>query len=59
MKCMATIAVVAGLIGIAQAHAGIWGLWVNNIFQGNGTNEYIRSPKMLDIQTCFVIVDLC
>ena len=50
MKCMATIAVVAGLIGIAQAHALVWGLWVNGQSQGNGWHKYIRWP-WLDIQT--------
>lgn len=29
---------------VVEAHATVWGVWVNGAFQGDGRNQYIRSP---------------
>ncbi|KAG8922320.1 hypothetical protein FRC02_011946 [Tulasnella sp. 418] len=43
MKFTAIASLFTFVIG-AQAHTHIWGIWVNDVFQGDGRNIYIRSP---------------
>jgi cellulase len=33
-----------GLIGAANAHSRVWGVWINDVFQGDGRTTYVRSP---------------
>lgn len=33
-----------GLIGAANAHTEVFGIWVNDVFQGDGRTTYVRSP---------------
>ncbi|EUC61453.1 glycoside hydrolase family 61 protein, partial [Rhizoctonia solani AG-3 Rhs1AP] len=39
-------ALLFGLAAAAsvRAHSTVWGVWINGIDQGNGQNQYIRSP---------------
>ncbi|KAB5591947.1 putative effector protein [Ceratobasidium theobromae] len=40
-------AILAGLTAAAvgvRAHTTVWGVWINGVDQGNGQNQYIRSP---------------
>jgi hypothetical protein len=36
--------ILAGLLGVANAHARVYSLWVNGVDQGDGRGIYIRSP---------------
>ncbi|KAH7104450.1 glycoside hydrolase family 61 protein [Auriculariales sp. MPI-PUGE-AT-0066] len=35
---------VAGFVAVAHAHCTVYGAWINGQFQGDGQNQYIRSP---------------
>ncbi|KZW00645.1 glycoside hydrolase family 61 protein [Exidia glandulosa HHB12029] len=41
---VAVVASLAACIAAVHAHTTVYGLWVNNVFQGDGRNQYIRSP---------------
>lgn len=42
---LATLAILASsLIVPSFAHTTVWGVWVNGVDQGDGRNQYIRSP---------------
>lgn len=40
----ALLPIFAGLLGVANAHSRVYGLWVNDVDQGDGRSTYIRSP---------------
>jgi cellulase len=44
VKFMTLLPVLAGLLGAANAHTRVYGLWVNDVDQGDGRSVYIRSP---------------
>jgi cellulase len=44
MKFATLIPVVAAMVSTVSAHSTVYGLWVNGAFQGDGRNNYIRSP---------------
>jgi len=44
MKVLSSLAVAAGLIASVNAHTRVFGVWVNDVFKGDGQNVYIRSP---------------
>lgn len=48
MKLTTTIAVAFGLVASVNAHSRVFGVWVNDVFQGDGQNKYIRSPPTND-----------
>jgi len=35
---------LAALIGAANAHSRVYGVYINDVFQGDGRSTYIRSP---------------
>ncbi|KAF8253725.1 hypothetical protein K440DRAFT_507474, partial [Wilcoxina mikolae CBS 423.85] len=37
---------IAGLFSVAQAHSRVWGLWADDVYQGDGIDFYIRSPPL-------------
>ncbi|KAJ1301216.1 hypothetical protein OPQ81_003626 [Rhizoctonia solani] len=44
---MKPVSVFIGLVAAitsVHAHATVWGVWINGVDQGNGQNQYIRSP---------------
>ncbi|RDB23534.1 Endo-beta-1,4-glucanase D [Hypsizygus marmoreus] len=41
---LSSLLVLASFLATAVAHTTIWGVWVNGVFQGDGRNQYIRSP---------------
>ncbi|KAK7040264.1 hypothetical protein VNI00_009730 [Paramarasmius palmivorus] len=41
---LASLLVLASCIATAFAHTTVYGVWVNDAFQGDGRNQYIRSP---------------
>lgn len=43
MKLLA-LPLAVSLVSLAHAHATVFGVFVNNEFQGDGRNVYIRSP---------------
>lgn len=43
-----TATVAAALMATASAHTTIYGVWVNDVFQEDGRNDYIRSPPNND-----------
>ncbi|CAE6387216.1 unnamed protein product [Rhizoctonia solani] len=44
MKLSALLIGLATAAATAHAHATVWGVWINGVDQGNGQNQYIRSP---------------
>jgi cellulase len=42
MKTFITLALA--LAACVSAHTTVYGLWVNDVFQGDGRNLYVRSP---------------
>jgi cellulase len=57
VKAASFIPIIAGLIGAANAHTRVYGLWVNGEFQGDGRDIYIRSPPTNDpVKVCFVFI---
>ncbi|KAG8922319.1 hypothetical protein FRC02_011945 [Tulasnella sp. 418] len=40
----AALASLFAFIATAHAHTTVWGAWINDSFQGDGRNQYIRSP---------------
>ncbi|KDQ19695.1 carbohydrate-binding module family 1 protein [Botryobasidium botryosum FD-172 SS1] len=48
MKYTHIIAALASLATTAQAHTRVWGIWLNGVDQGNGVDNYIRSPPTND-----------
>ncbi|KAG8721019.1 hypothetical protein FRC08_016329 [Ceratobasidium sp. 394] len=40
----ATLAVTLLSAGFVSAHTTVYGAWINGVFQGDGRNNYIRSP---------------
>ncbi|KAG8678942.1 hypothetical protein FRC09_019398, partial [Ceratobasidium sp. 395] len=39
-----TLAVSLVSAAVVSAHATVYGVWINGVFQGDGRNQYIRSP---------------
>ncbi|RPA93359.1 hypothetical protein L873DRAFT_1705648 [Choiromyces venosus 120613-1] len=44
VKFAYALSALAALIGAANAHSRVYGVWVNDVFQGDGRSTYIRSP---------------
>ncbi|KAJ3553833.1 hypothetical protein NP233_g12556 [Leucocoprinus birnbaumii] len=44
MKLASLAILSSSFISCAYAHATVWGVWVNGVDQGDGRNQYIRSP---------------
>ncbi|KAF8202203.1 glycoside hydrolase family 61 protein [Pholiota molesta] len=42
------LALLASLVTAATAHTRIWGIWVNDVYQGPGVSTYVRSPPTND-----------
>jgi lytic cellulose monooxygenase (C1-hydroxylating) len=40
----ASILTALSLALTAQAHTQVWSVWINGVDQGDGRNQYIRSP---------------
>ncbi|KAJ3571921.1 hypothetical protein NP233_g3443 [Leucocoprinus birnbaumii] len=46
---LASLAIVSSFfVSCAYAHTTVWGVWVNGVDQGDGQNQYIRSPPNND-----------
>ncbi|KAF5316037.1 hypothetical protein D9619_006355 [Psilocybe cf. subviscida] len=45
---LAKLTFFSSLIGVALAHTRIWGVWVNDVDQGDGRDIYVRSPPTND-----------
>ncbi|KAG8959124.1 hypothetical protein FRC03_008415 [Tulasnella sp. 419] len=43
MKVAAIVSLLS-FVATAHAHTWLWGVWINGVFQGDGRNNYIRSP---------------
>ncbi|ESK85191.1 glycoside hydrolase family 61 protein [Moniliophthora roreri MCA 2997] len=41
---LVSLLVLASFVATTFAHTTVWGVWVNGAFQGDGRNNYIRSP---------------
>ena len=44
VKSAYVFSALAALIGAANAHARVYGVYINDVFQGDGRSTYIRSP---------------
>ncbi|KAF9453606.1 lytic polysaccharide monooxygenase [Macrolepiota fuliginosa MF-IS2] len=44
MKLASLALLTSSLISASLAHTTVWGVWVNGVDQGDGRNQYIRSP---------------
>ncbi|CAE6402189.1 unnamed protein product [Rhizoctonia solani] len=44
MRLFSVLAGLAAAAASVNAHATVWGVWINGVDQGNGQNQYIRSP---------------
>lgn len=44
MKFSATLVALAAFVSTVAAHTTVWGVWVNGVDQGDGRDQYIRSP---------------
>ncbi|KAH9475835.1 putative endo-beta-1,4-glucanase D [Psilocybe cubensis] len=45
---LSKLALLASFVGAAVAHTRIWGVWVNDVDQGDGVGVYVRSPPTND-----------
>ncbi|CAE6444696.1 unnamed protein product, partial [Rhizoctonia solani] len=44
MRLPSVLVGLAAAAASVRAHATVWGVWINGVDQGNGQNQYIRSP---------------
>jgi len=44
VKSAYVFSALAALIGAANAHTWVYGIYINDVFQGDGRSNYIRSP---------------
>lgn len=44
MQLLSTLVAVGALASTVAAHTTVYGVYVNGAFQGDGRNQYIRSP---------------